>query len=242
MIRIVLWLVICALCLSGCIHSYYAANSHNVPMLTDKKDTRASLNYYLGSRESITFIPGLELQGSFALGRHIGVMGSFLTMGKARNDIYVHARYGDLGLGYYWTDPSKKLVLETYVAYGLGYAENGFEGDAFSSSDFTKLFIQPSVGFKSRFFDMSFSWRYGQVHHSSIGPGGTLPEYAIMEFEYILQNRSYSVSEPALTFRFGDQNLKAQIQTGWSSSASFHNSRFWTSVGLFITFPFKKEN
>lgn len=237
-----LWFIAHGLILSGCVQSYYITNSHNVPLLTEKKEAHASIGYLSVTRELITSIPGFEVQGSYAVGKHIGVMGSFLHAARTIDNTYFRARYGDLGVGYYWANPSKHLVMECFGGYGRGYAENGFENNTLSSGDFSKWFIQPVLAFKSRYFDAALSIRWANVEHTSLHFYGTLPDWAQIDFDQLAAKPSYGVTEPAFTLRIGDQNMKAQLQTGYSVMNAYHSQgRFWTSVAVIVHFPFKKE-
>jgi len=226
--------------LGGCINSYYVANSHNVPLLTGKKDIRGSMNYYWTSVDFVSTIPGFEAQGAYALTNHVGVMGSFLTAGQKLDTTTFHATYGDLGIGYFATDKSKKLVVELYGVYGLGSVKNGFGGLATSSTDFSKLFIQPVIGYKSRYFDAAFSWRIASISHSSLNISGTLPAAGQVSFDLLKSNLTYTVSEPALTLRAGDDILKFQLQLGWSISPGRREPRTFGSIGVFLKLPANK--
>lgn len=227
--------------LSGCINSYYVANSHNVPLLTEKKDIRATVNYYWTSVDFVSRIPGFEAQGAYALTNHIGIMGSFLTAGQILDTTTFHATYGDLGVGYFFTDKSKKFVAEVYGVYGLGSAKNGFGSLVTSSTDFSKLFIQPVIGYKSRYFNAALSWRIASISHSSLNVSGTLPTTGQVSFDLLKNRPTYTVSEPALTLRAGDDILKFQLQLGWSINSGYPEPRTFGSIGVFLKLPAKKE-
>ena len=86
-----IFLVAVALFSSRCVNSYYVPSSHNVPLLTEKKDGRASLSYYNANRDFINVIPGVELQGSFAVQ---ALLRMSLSLGAA-----FPLKYGDLSQG-----------------------------------------------------------------------------------------------------------------------------------------------
>jgi len=233
--------LLCSLLLTGCVQTYYIPNSHHVPLLTQKKDARAVASYYSTSRDMITSVPGFELQGSYAASDHVGLMTNFLHAGRTTDDGYFNTTYGDLGVGYFTTNASKKLVFEAYTGFGLGSANNGFGGNVTSSADYSKFFLQPGLGFKSRYFDAAFSWRWGTIHHSSITSSGTLPTGGQVDFDWLVSRPSYTISEPAITVRAGVDFLKLQVQVGWSVSSVRPDTRSFGSVGLFFTFPRKKD-
>lgn len=235
-----IWLPVAGLLLNGCIHSYYLPNSNHVPLLTEKKDARILVNYQSSSGEILNAIPVFELQGSYAIGNHLGVTSSFLNAARKIDTASSRFRYGDIGIGYFVANKSKNLVAECYGGFGWGFAENGFYNGATSRAELTKLFIQPAIGYTSRYFDAAVSLRIGSVHHSSMQSQGAIPDPEIREFESLSDHPSHIVWEPAMIFRFGDGPFKLQIQIGLSDSDT-HRSRFYSAVGLFVSLPFKKQ-
>jgi len=234
-------LPVAALLLSGCIHSYYMPNSHHVPLLTEKKDARIAVNFQSASADLMSSVPVFELQGSYAVGNHIGVMATFLNGSRNVDVEYARTRYGDLGLGYFMTNRAKNLVVECYGGFGWGFAENGFVNDATSGADYTKVFFQPAVGFTSPYVDAVISLRGGSVHHSSIQSQGTLTGQELTNFENLSTHPTHFVWEPAITLRGGSGPFKLQLQGGLSDSDR-HQGKGYISVGLFVSLPLKKRD
>lgn len=234
-----IFLVAVALFSSRCVNSYYVPSSHNVPLLTEKKDGRASLSYYNANRDFINVIPGVELQGSYAVGDHVGLMGSFLSAGKTVDMSSFSTQYADLGIGCFTTAASQKLVFELYGAFGLGHARNGFDANITSDAHYTKVYVQPVIGFKSTYFDAAISWRLASVHFTSVNPMGPIPSYGLSDLDWIINQPTGTVSEPAFTLRAGTGLLKLQIQTGLSINYTRPETYNFGSVGLFLTLPAK---
>lgn len=184
-------------------------------------------------------IPVFEVQGSYAIGNHLGVSASFLNAARKIDSSYTRFRYGDVAIGYFIANKSRHLVAECYGGFGWGFAENGFQNGATSGAELTKLFIQPAIGFSSRYFDAIFSFRIGSLQHSRLRAQG-LTDYDLRDFESLSRQPKHVVMEPALTFRFGDGPFKLQLQTGISDSDT-HHSRFYASAGLFVSLPYKKQ-
>lgn len=227
------------LLLSGCIHSYYLPGSNHVPLLTGKKDARIVVNYMNSTGDLISGVPVFEVQGSYSPLNHFGISGTFLNAARVVDTTEFRTRYADLALGGYMTDPSKKIVLECYGGMGWGFADNRFGVTSSGGADYTKLFIQPAIGFTSRYFDVSVAFRIASVRHALIWSRGIIPEFEQSDFDAISANPDHMVWEPSVTFRFGDGPFKVQFQTGVSDSDK-HRSRFHTSVGLFVSLPWTK--
>jgi len=228
------------LLLGGCVASYYVPNSVNVPLLTEKKDARASVHYYSTSRDFFNTLPGLEIQGSYAPASHLGLMGSFLTTGKTKEGARISALYGDMGVGYFYATENQHWVAECYGGAGMGTVKNSFSDGTSGVSGFTKYFIQPSLGFRSKYFEAAFAWRMASVHHTSLEVSSMLTEFQQRETDWIRSHPIYTVHEPALTFRFGDDPFKAQIQQGYSVSMNRADPRYFFNIALVVSLPWKK--
>jgi hypothetical protein len=234
-------LAIPAWLLSGCIHSYYVPNSPNVPLLTKEKEARVSAHFYSTSRDFFNTIPGLEIQGSYAPAPHVGLMGSFLTTGKTQDGARFSALYGDIGAGYFTSTKNRHWVFECYGGYGLGTTKNTFVNLATSAADYSKIFIQPILGYRSRYFDAAFTWRFASIQYSSLRLTSQLPAFAQAEYDWTLNNSTYRLHEPALVLRFGDDPLKVQLVYGLSIPDKHADPRLVFSVALVASFPWKRE-
>ena len=221
---------------SSCTHYYYLPNSHNVPLLTQKNDVRFSLAKYTGSDGS-TSATGIEIQGSYAVTNKIGVLASYMEASSRSGVEYGGGQYGEVGGGYFVTDRSKHFVFEGFGVIGYGGAENRFSSYETGRVNFTKLSLQPILGYKSKYFDAAFSWRLSSLRYSSIGYEGTMTANGMSSIQDLQARPSLILSEPAITMRLGFDAMKIQLQTGWSNSVSGPGqSRIHGSIGFFFTF------
>ena len=221
--------------MSGCTHYFYLPNSHNVPLLHEKNDARLSLGSYTGTDGS-TSASGFEFQGSYAVTNKVGIMASYMHASGSSGEEYGRGAYADVGAGYFTAGKSKHFVFETFGVIGYGGAENRFSNFATCKVNFTKVFVQPTLGYKSKNFDAAFSWRLASLHYASFGFNGQLTEADMNGIRTLETNPDFILSEPGITLRFGFEDLKIQVQTGTSGSLSVPTqSRLYYSIGAFFT-------
>lgn len=206
-------LIFIALLLNGCIHSYYLPNSHNVPLLTEKKDARVSLAIYQGVQK------GFEFQGSYAFAGNLGLMGSAMTTTGQNSYGASSMNYFDLGAGYF-KPLNPHFVFEAYGGLGFGYAKNTFENSSYNEAHFNKFFVQPSIGYKSRILDLALSWRLASLNFTSVVNTGQVGGSDLTDIQFIQNNSGSMLSEPAVTLRTGYDKVKLQMQYGWSFNMS----------------------
>lgn len=238
--RILTALTFSAFFMNGCIHSYYLPNTHNVPLLTEKKDVRISAGTYQGLQT------GFEFQGSYAVTNNIGLMGNAMAVSGTNSYGDSRIRYFDLGCGYF-KPLNSHFVFETYAVAGFGSARNTFESGSYNDANFTKLFVQPSIGYKSKFMDLALSFRLASLNFTSLVNTGQIGGTDLTDIQFIQNNSNSFLSEPAITVRFGSDRLKLQGQYGWSFNMSHpefpQGDKFYYSIGIAVSINAKgKEN
>ncbi|HEX6333437.1 MAG TPA: hypothetical protein VFZ78_04365 [Flavisolibacter sp.] len=250
-----------ALMLASCTHVYYAPNTVNAPLLAEKRETR--FNVLLASGGDSEFTGG-ELQLATAVTDNIGIMvnglaagekedvthyninGSTTTREESGKGSYIEAAGGyftRFGTGGSW-------VMEAYVGIGAGTVRNEYGGRNFSKVNSTKLFLQPSIGYKSKHFEAAIVPRLGHVSWKTkeryISSGGDVTlETELYDIE---RNPSFMVFEPGFVIRAGGP--LAKIQVSLSTSTPLGSDRDYTgalmesanaSIGLSVMFPPKKK-
>jgi len=192
----------------------YVPNTVNTPMLSNKGELQASLN---------SGISGFDPQLSYAITDHIGVMlnGSFANETSDSSDDYHKHQFVEAGGGYY-TKIGKIGRFESYGGFGLGNTQGEYESTLWSSyanAQYFRIFVQPSIGMATSYFDGSFATRFVIVS--------------------MTQNPNKSTGyflEPVLTFKLGYKYVKLVSQFGLSFPATediaFNYQPFMFSVGL----------
>jgi hypothetical protein len=184
--------------LSGCSRYYYAPNSHNVPLFQKKGEMRLSCNHAIGN-----VTDGTELQGAYAITNHIGITGNYYFVnGEGTSEYSCKGSYYETACGYYYAF-NKKFVFETYG--GIGMAD-GVYGDG-ARIHYSKISLQPAIGFTSKYFDIVLSTRYGGLYYYK-----TKKNSLNNMDTYLKDKRLQFLQEPAITLRMGWKNIKFQIQ------------------------------
>jgi hypothetical protein len=211
----ILAIVFISIMQTGCV--VYVPNVINTPLLSNKGDVQANLNF----GES-----GFDPQLSAAVSDHVGIMlnGSFRL--NADNSVYgeVH-NFVEAGAGYY-TQFENVGRFEVYGGAGFGNLKATYTGDLFSQPNLDvhtfRLFLQPDVGVKTRYFDGSFASRLVWLN---LDMGNET-------------NTNFFI-EPAITLKGGAKNVKAVLQFGYSIQTSYIDNFYdpvLFSIGIQGTF------
>ena len=205
-------LVITLLIGQSCGRTLYIPNMHNVPLMKEKNELRAN-------------ITPTDFQASYGVTNNIGLMlnGQSVTTKDSHQynkGIYGPRAYGqdnnskrhyiEVGIGYF--KPIKKNgVFEFYAGSGRGKLsfnnEDHVGRDKFSAN-FSRYFVQPSIGLTFGAIDIAYSLRYVNLRFH----GSDTSEY---EYENTtgkdlseIEKHSYSFREPGLTLRVGWKYVK----------------------------------
>jgi hypothetical protein len=193
----------------------YVPNVVNTPMLSEKNDFNASVNFGLS---------GTDIQSAYAVTDNIGIMlnGSYMNETSDSTDNFHKHIFIEAGAGYF--KPLGKFGLfEAYGGYGLGKINSYQSSDVFFSYADTyvnRFFIQPSIGFKSNYFQLAFAPR---------------TVCAFVSQENV--NKTGFFIEPTLILKAGSPMIKFITQFGLSFmlndySNSFNYEPFLFSFGL----------
>lgn len=221
-----LCLLLIPVLLTSCFHAYYAPNTVAAPLLSDKGEVRINGLYAYGGD---TEYDGGELQAAYALKDHLGLMFNAFTAGnKDTHDGYVicHGSYFETGAGYFNRfDPKSKWMYEFYGGLGFGSVTNEYDYSDRSKVGITKLFMQPSVAFKSRYFEWAFVPRMGyvawKVKEELIKDPANSSDYG--DLESIRRKSGFFAFEPGFILRAGGENFK--VQAGFTLFTNNHF--FW---------------
>ncbi len=222
--------------LTSCAHYYYAPNAQNVPLLKEKKDTK--LTVALSSGDEFT---GFEAQFATAVSDKIGIMANLITAsGNEDNGESGSGSMFEIGAGYF-KPLGKRFVFETYGGIGYGTVSNKYDPGT-SKVKFTRLFVQPSIGFTTSWIDIALSTRLAGLNYHSVAYSG-IENHDSSDLEYIKDNKFSFLFEPAFTVRAGWDQLKFQLQLVLSknlnnSALQQEESNF--NLGLFLDVSPKK--
>ena len=157
--------VIIVLLLTSC-KILYIPTTHNSPMLSNKNEFQVSA--LVGT--------GVNLQSAYAVTDHVGLMlnGFFLSSNKEMdlgsdstkkiNELWLNF---EAGAGYF-TKGLDVFTFEIYAGGGTGRVPADFRNmnytyDGTQTAPMSKLFIQPAIGFRSKFIDVSGVSRFSAI-------------------------------------------------------------------------------
>lgn len=223
------FLVILTITLTSCYHVYYAPNTANAPLLSEKGETRINALYANGAD---TEFDGGELQLAHAVSKNFGVMTNIFFAGKSEtvtnystNGSHIekgNGSYAEFAGGYFKSfDKSKRWIGELYGGFGFGGVNNDYGFNDHSKVAISKMFIQPAFGYKSPYFEFAFvpklSFINWKVKQKIISPQNNS---ANDELRVIEGKKNFVAFEPALLLRGGGKNFKLQLGLSFSNFKS----------------------
>lgn len=198
---------------TSCYHVYYAPNTPNVSLLTEKNELRVNAGLIVGMESEFA---GGDLQLAYAPAPHLGVMVNGFKASntdQSLNDFPEQGRgsYGELGIGYFTAvDPKKNWLFEVYGGLGKGSVRNEYGDGDHSKVGITKLFLQPAFGYKWNYIEVALAPRISHVNWK-IKEAGVTDVNTVRDMEAIAQHPNFISFEPAVIFRGGGKKVKAQL-------------------------------
>lgn len=243
--RVLAFLFICT-SFTYCTPRYYSPNAHNVPLFTKKGET--AIRIVTGGGDDVN--NAVDVQGAVALTNNIGLMINYYNAWGAEEG-YGSGSGNLLEGGFGFFNPvNKHLIFETYAGGGGGSVTNYYNSQkiAHSTLKLNRLFIQPSLGYRSQYFDIALSLRAVNVNYTSFKSLFLNNTDYVNEQEQlnkIRDNPKYLLWEPALTVRGGSKTVKAQFQVGFSynhTNPDFPQETFNANIGLALNlFPIESQ-
>lgn len=222
-----------ALFIASCTHVYYAPNTANAPLLSEKGETRINALYSAGGASEFT---GGELQFAHAVHKNFALMVNGMAVSRSDevstwrldpnwNVVTEHhtekgkGSYIEFASGYFKTlDKKRKWVFETYGGFGVGSANNDYGFGDHSKVNSTKIFIQPSFGYKTKYFEMAFvpklSFVNWELKEKSVSH--TNNDYLRADFTSIENHPHFALFEPSWLLRAGGALFKVQAAVSYS--------------------------
>jgi hypothetical protein len=233
-------LISAGLLMGSCSHYYYVPGAQNVPLFREKNEFHISGSYGEGLESTC-----INIQAAYSLTDKIGITTDFMSAkgGNPSNHNYGKGNYFDGAVGYF--KPLNKFgVFEIYG--GLGRGEQHHEYSSFYNNQsmgyadlsFVKLYIQPSFGFTSDFFDIALSTRISRITFNNIenNLSGNTDSYNNL---FALPDKSHLFLEPGITFRTGWKSVKVQVQAVYSRYLNnprlYIGEEYHISLGLYCT-------
>lgn len=192
------------LCASSCSPGLYSTVGQNVPLFTQKGEVALSG----GKSDAINdydILSGFHAQIAAAVDSNLAVISSLYSLrareGMRSGDWSGGGSYLEVGVGKFSSNKASKVRVEAFIGAGLGSLKNKFE-NKYLNARYIKPFIQPTVGFSSKYFDAAFTPRLAWVSFFSRSDRLDPEENMLVE-DFFMQKGRTLVLEPGFTLRGG---------------------------------------
>jgi hypothetical protein len=201
----------CSFLFTSCARYYYAPNSVNIPLLSEK-EAKINAQYAAGGVSK-----GFECQSAFAITPHFGGMINTMLGGSNYdrfefNSGETRTKFIEIGAGYFTPIKATSLVFETYGGMGTGGVNNKYYSDGNSKVRFTKFFVQPNIGIKNKGFEVGISSRMSWVKQKVVSNTVSNSHAEFIDLEEISEHPESFFLEPGLVMRFGSEKILVQLQ------------------------------
>ncbi|MCB0496230.1 MAG: hypothetical protein KDC79_08840 [Cyclobacteriaceae bacterium] len=209
----------------SCSPIYYAPSAHNVPIFTEKNQG----NFSIGSSVLISSEAydspaalGLEGQTAYSFSNHFAAQANFMLLrGESFYKGLINKNnYMEVAIGYF-LPIGQNFVFEVYSGVGNGFVKNNI-GDSTAyiiKTQFSKPYLQPSIGFHKKHFFTSIDFRIGHLNYHNTDHN--IPISNLDEFYINVLNDKYWLVEPCLSL--GMNLKKVQLKWQWYMSYNMDN-------------------
>ncbi len=223
----------------SCAPEFYSPNRINIPELKNKRDFRMTVaKGYLG----------FEAQMAYALTNNIGLISNYANYVDGEDSEGFDGGNGagvEFGAGYFTSKDN--FIFENYATVGLGsfYNRAKFlssveeEDDGKIDSDFTKISLQSSLTYQSKYFSISSALRYTNLTYNSIE--GNYTYFSQNLGNHLRENPVHNFIEPAIQLGCGYKNIRLNLQYQHSFHLGTDKYYFYNnynySAGIQLSFP-----
>ena len=232
--------LIVLLCTSCASRYMYSPSAHNVPVFTEQGDSKIGASYSTNAgEEDDNSGHGLDVQGAYAVTKHVAVQAGYSTRSEKTIDSNANAyfdhsnirykrRMFEVGAGYFRSIHKRdKIFFAAYGGMGFGqfsFKDNGVDNNQllytrFHKANVTKYYLQPAVMFINRGFVTSLAVRATLIDFNHIQTDYTAQELEELKIDDISSN-AYVFFEPAviLSYQFKKlPGLRIECQGGFSA-------------------------
>lgn len=227
----------CLLLLNSCYtpRYVYSPSAQNVPLLTEKGDSKLGLLYSTNGggirteneKEYRKFGRGIDIQGAYAISNRFALQANFYQRREQnggdfgfRDSGYSIIKYqrhlAEAGFGYYdKVDPSGKLIFQAFAGIGFGkfkfddkgQDDTGAPFHRFHESSITKFFIQPAIMYQNaKRSSATLVSRFSIINYGNIKTDYSQLE--LEQYELAVLGKSPAVFwEPGFVHNFGFKKM-----------------------------------
>jgi hypothetical protein len=205
---------------------------------------------YAESYGDYTDAGGGLVQAAYAVSNDYAIIGSYYGLkglkeqgsylGSSPSEWNSKGSYLELGGGKFGGFNSKPFAWEAFAGLGFGSITNS-QLNTNIDMKLIKPFIQPSIGYISKYVDLILTPRIGLVSYTSHTSSFADPVISQQVDEFFEKNKNTLVFEPGITLRAGIKNVKLQLQYNYSTFNTDLDSEEYTlvnkdyfSIGIYI--------
>ncbi len=206
----------------SCSPIYYSPNSQNIPLFTKEKEITGTVavleNHF-------------EAQTGYSATKNIGLIANIFnySIKKDEQGDFGNGSIFETGIGYY-TNDSLKILFGVYGLVGVGSFYNNFpstkevnpNSTGILKGNFLRTGIQSYFGYKWKYAEAILSTRIINLNYGE-AEGDLMWDYKNQK-EYLREEKSQFIFEPAITVRAGIENVKLQLQ--YFGSLNISNKNF----------------
>lgn len=145
----------------------------------------------------------------------------------------------------YFRNVKPSLLFDVYALVGVGSVDNDFPTTLAAnpgttgkiSADMSRFSLQPSLSYHRGRFSISGSTRISSLQYRNVE--GSLVFGGVNQVDYLNDNKSLFLMEPALTLRAGSEKIRLQVQLVRSvnlTKSDFSQDKGLGTVGLSFNF------
>jgi hypothetical protein len=206
--------VLSSVLFSSCRARFYTPNRHPVPLFRNAGDMYFDASTNMFNKGDVT--AGAAISKNIAAYAGIAVAGqNFGSDTGGMNSFKYRGNMLNVGLGYFINqDQSENFRFEIFGDYGNGNFKNTVSGqdNTFFNGRYQRIGIMPTFGYRSsdNMFAVGYSARFSQIRFYNEKLDN--PIFWSEDLKRYNSKPSYALLEHALSFRFGGEKLKFQIQ------------------------------
>jgi hypothetical protein len=228
---------------SGCYGFYYRPNAVHAPLLGYKHDYDINLNTRLSEGGDF------NLQTAYAPIDHFEVVMNGMTSTSRYDNSYVKKhRFLEAGAGVFHAignvEINKPLRLELTGGYGIGMGSK-VDGSYNAIGRYHRKYLQPAIGLKFQYFDMSYGMRLAEINFSSysVHDQGALLEKGIFDFTTLEPN--FRIAAGFRHVKFGVQISSTRAlrnKEEYSAATGYNYYSATANADMFLSFnPWKEK-
>ena len=224
--RLIQMILLSTVCMA-CGPVVYSPNYQSIPNINHKGDVSLEAAYAVS-----TNLDGLGASAAVAVTDNdgIGISVTHLTYSddiSQNRNTYVELYYDRFG-------HLSNNKVHGMIMPGIGFAGQRWneDGDGSLESGFVKLFVRPTIGYRSDYFEVYGTAQIGFVNYTK-NRFITNSELLRDELDRFFDKHSNSVAfEPSITLRAGGKHVKAMTQVSLTT-LGFNNDLFLTDEYTF---------